>query len=306
MRAAMSGLIFRKDGTAQGVAKQRLIETIAKPDERIIFDPYADRFVLGASVIKLVGHKLNVWLAKKLVPGFHEHLISRTRFIDDLIERSTASEFEQYVILGAGYDCRAHRLELPSSLIIFEVDQSEVQARKRSKLPEKPPNSENITYVAVDFADQSLSEQLLKSGFDQSKSTVFTLEGVSQYITKEAFTSIVKELATLAQTADSIVFVSYASELLNKNPKACFGTGYPNAEKRARLIMYGSEKAGEPWISFYSDGEIESVLSQSGYSIIENVTLKDLNSQYFTPVGRTISENQLFLLEHFVIAKSNK
>ena len=132
----MSGLIFRKDGTAQGVAKQRLIETIAKPDERIIFDPYADRFVLGASVIKLIGHKLNVWLAKKLVPGFHEHLISRTRFIDDLIERSTASEFEQYVILGAGYDCRAHRLEFPSSLKIFEVDQSEVQARKRSKLPE--------------------------------------------------------------------------------------------------------------------------------------------------------------------------
>ena len=302
----MSGLIFRKDGTAQGVAKQRLIETIAKPDERIIFDPYADRFVLGASVIKLIGHKLNVWLANKLVPGFHEHLISRTRFVDDLIERSTASEFEQYVILGAGYDCRAHRLELPSSLIIFEVDQSEVQARKRSKLPEKPPNSENITYVAVDFADQSLSEQLLEAGFDQSKSTVFTLEGVSQYITKEAFTSIVKELAILAQTADSIVFVSYVSELLNKNPKACFGAGYPNAEKRARLIMYGSEKAGEPWISFYSDGEIDSVLSQSGYSIIENVTAKDLNSQYFTPVGRTISENQLFQVEHFVIAKSNK
>ena len=302
----MSGLIFRKDGTAQGVAKQRLIETIAKPDERIIFDPYADRFVLGASVIKLIGHKLNVWLAKKLVPGFHEHLISRTRFIDDLVERSTASEFEQYVILGAGYDCRAHRLELPSSLKIFEVDQSEVQARKRSKLPEKPPNSENITYVAVDFADQSLSEQLLEAGFDQGKSTLFTLEGVSQYITKEAFTSIVKELATLAQTADSIVFVSYVSELLNKNPKACFGTGYPNGEKRARLIMYGSEKAGEPWISFYSDGEIDSVLSQSGYSIIENVTLKDLNSQYFTPVGRTVSENQLFQVEHFVIAKSNK
>ena len=306
MRAAMSGLIFRKDGTAQGVAKQRLIETIAKPDERIIFDPYADRFVLGASVIKLIGHKLNVWLAKKLVPGFHEHLISRTRFIDDLVERSTASEFEQYVILGAGYDCRAHRLELPSSLKIFEVDQSEVQARKRSKLPEKPPNSENITYVAVDFADQSLSEQLLEAGFDQSKSTVFTLEGVSQYITKEAFTSIVKELATLAQTADSIVFVSYVSELLKRNPKACFGTDYPNAEKKARLIMYGSEKAGEPWISFYSEGEIDSVLSQSGYSIIENVTLKDLNSQYFTPVRRTVSENQLFQVEHFVIAKSNK
>ena len=116
----MSGIIFEKDGTAQGVAKQRLIETIANPDERIINDPYADRFVLGASLIKFLGHKLNVWLAQKLAPGFHEHVISRTRFIDDLIEKNAASEVEQYVILGAGYDCRAHRLELPSSLRILK------------------------------------------------------------------------------------------------------------------------------------------------------------------------------------------
>ena len=124
-----------KDGTAQGVAKQRLIETLSKSDERIINDPYADRFVIGASIIKLMGHKLNVWLAQKFAPGFHEHLVSRTRFIDDLIKKSAASGVEQYVILGAGYDSRAHRLELPSSLRIFEVDQPEVQTRKRSKLP---------------------------------------------------------------------------------------------------------------------------------------------------------------------------
>ena len=83
----MSNSIFRKDGSAQGVAKQRLIESLAKPDKRIIYDPIADKFVLGAGIIKLMGHKLNVWLAQKLVPGFHEHLISRTRFIDDLIKK---------------------------------------------------------------------------------------------------------------------------------------------------------------------------------------------------------------------------
>jgi methyltransferase (TIGR00027 family) len=304
MKAAMSESIFRKDGTAQGVAKQRLIESIAKPEERIINDPYADRFVLGASFIKLMGHKLNVWLAEKLVPGFHEHLISRTRFIDDLIKKSAASGVEQYVILGAGYDSRAHRLELPSSLRIFEVDQPEVQARKRSKLPKELPNLESITYVAVDFSHQSLTEQLMDAGFDQSKSTVFTLEGVSQYITKEAFDSMIKEMAALTQKANSIFFVSYASELFNKNPEACFGKGYPNAEKRAKLITYGSAKVGEPWISFYGAEEIESVLSQNGYSIKENVTLKDLNSRYFAPVGRTLSENQLLQLEHFLVAKS--
>ena len=300
----MSESIFRKDATAQGVAKQRLIETLAKPDERIINDPYADGFVFGASFIKLMGHKLNVWLGHKLVPGFHEHLISRTRFIDDLIKKSAAGGVEQYVILGAGYDSRAHRLELPSSLRIFEVDQLEVQDRKRSKLPKELPNSENVKYVNVDFTHQSLTEQLLGAGFDQSKSTVFTLEGVSQYITKKAFSSTIKEIATLIQKTSSIFCMSYVNEFLDKNPEACFGKGYPNVEKRAKFITYGSAKVGEPWISFYGAEEIESVLSQNGYTTKENVTLKDLNSRYFAPVGRALPENQLFHIEHFVVAKS--
>ena len=85
----MSNSIFRKDGTAQGVAKQRYIETIADPAKRVIDDPYSSIFTLGAGLIKLMGHGLNLWLTNKLAPGFHEHLIARTRFIDDLVKEST-------------------------------------------------------------------------------------------------------------------------------------------------------------------------------------------------------------------------
>ncbi len=300
----MSNSIFRKDGTAQGVAKQRMIESLAKPDQRIIYDPYAKNFVLGASIIKLMGHKFSVWLSKKFAPGFHEHLISRTRFIDDLIEKSTSDKVEQYVILGAGYDSRAHRLKLPSGLKIFEVDQPEVQERKRSKLTDQIPNEENVTYVSVDFNHQSLKEQLLNAGFDQSKSTVFTLEGVSQYITREALNSTLKELAVLTPNSNATFFMSYVNKLLIEDPMACFGKGYPNAAKLAKLITYGSAKVGEPWISFYSAEEIEDLLSQNRFSLIENKTLADLNSKYFTPIGRTIPENHIFKLEHFVVAKS--
>ncbi|MGB1292885.1 MAG: class I SAM-dependent methyltransferase [Pseudoalteromonas sp.] len=296
--------MFSKDGTAQGVAKQRLIETLARADKRVINDPYADRFVVGAGLIKLMGHKLSVWLTQKLAPGFHQHLIARTRFIDDLIEKSTASGAEQYVILGAGYDLRAHRLKLPSSLKIFEVDQAQVQARKRAKLPKNIPNLENVTYVSVDFDHQSLTKQLLASGFDQSKPTVFTLEGVSQYISKTALATTVKEMAALCDKTHATFFISYVDEQLNTNPKACFGKGYPNAIKRAENIKYLSAKVGEPWISFYSAEKIANLLSRHGFSVTENKTLADLNSLYFTPVGRTLNENEIFKLEHFVIAKS--
>ena len=54
----MSNSIFRKDGTAQGVAKQRLIETLAGPDRRVINDPYAEKFIMGAGLMKLMGLSL--------------------------------------------------------------------------------------------------------------------------------------------------------------------------------------------------------------------------------------------------------
>ena len=300
----MSNSIFVKDGTAQGVAKQRLIETIAGADKRVINDPYADSFVIGSGFIKLMWHKLNAWLSKKLAPGFHEHLIARTKFIDELIQNSAVNGTEQYVILGAGYDSRAHRLELPSSLQIFEVDQPEVSDNNLAKLPKELPNSDNVTYVNIDFSYQSLTEQLIGAGFDQKKSTIFTLEGVSQYITKEAVSSTIKELASLTRDTNSIFFMSYVDELLDKNPEACFGEGYPNPAKKASLIKGLSAKVGEPWISFYNGAEIEDLLSQNGYSIEENVTLEYLNSLYFSPVGRTLNENQIFKLEHFVVAES--
>ena len=300
----MSNSIFVKDGTAQGVAKQRLIETIAGADKRVINDPYADSFVIGSGFIKLMGHKLNAWLSEKLAPGFHEHLIARTKFIDELIQKSAVNGTEQYVILGAGYDSRAHRLELPSSLKIFEVDQPEVSDNKLAKLPKELPNSDNVTYVNIDFSYQSLTEQLIGAGFDQKKSAIFTLEGVSQYITKDAVSSTIKELASLTRDTHSIFFMSYVDELLDKNPEACFGEGYPNPAKKASLIKGLSAKVGEPWISFYNGAEIEDLLSQNGYSIEENVTLEDLNSLYFSPVGRTLNENQIFKLEHFVVAES--
>ena len=302
----MGKLIFRKDGTAQGVAKQRLIESLAKPDRRIIYDPYAKNFVLGANIIKLMGHRLSVWLGNKIIPGMHEHLISRTRYIDDLIEKSTFANIEQYVILGAGYDSRAHRLKLPSKLKIFEVDQSEVQELKRLRLPDNMPNRESITYVDIDFNHQSLKEQLMNVGFDQNKSTIFTLEGVSQYISREALDATLREVADLNPNSNSKIFISYVNKLLKEDSKACFGKGYSKPEKAVSFITNSAAKMGEPWISFYSAEEIESILSQNNFTLIENKTLADLNSKYFTPVGRTIPENHIFKLEHFVIAESKK
>ena len=149
-----------------------------------------------------------------------------------------------------------------------------MQARKRSKLPENLTNAANVTYVTVDFTHQSLAEQLTAAGFDKSKPTVFTLEGVSQYITKEAVSSTIEELATLIQTTSATFFISYVDELLDKDPEACFGTGYPNAARSRKTIKSLSAKVGEPWISFYTAEEIASLLSRNGFSVAKTLLSK--------------------------------
>ena len=296
--------MFRKDGTAQGVAKQRLIESLAQPEQRVIYDPYAEPFVKGAGVIKLMGHRLSVWITQQMAPGFHQHLIARTRFIDDQVEQAAERGAEQYLILGAGYDMRAHRLSLPPTTRVFEVDQAEVQQRKRAIMPKELEKAGSVSYVSVDFNHQSLSEQLLAAGFDPKKSTVITLEGVSQYISKEALAGTLEELAKLLNSAPRATFVmSYVDERLRSDPAACFGFGYPQPEKRAKIVTSLSAKVGEPWVSFYSEQDLSQMLAEYGFKLTENKSLEDLNDCYFTPVGRELPENQIFKLEHFVVAE---
>lgn len=298
----MSNTIFRKDGTAQGVAKQRYIETLASPNKRVIYDPYSYHFVSGANLIKLMGHKLSVWITQKFAAGFHQHLISRTRFIDDMAEKCTSDGKTQYVILGAGYDLRGHRLKLPPKTRIFEVDQLEVQQQKISKLPPQLKNNVHITYVSVDFNRQTLKEQLLEAGYDVSQPTIFTLEGVSQYITEEALGNTLEEVAQLTQNTSAAFYLSYVNQNIIDNPAACFGKGYHNPLAKAKIVMSLSEKVGEPWITFYTAQQIRELFSQYGFTVAENKTLADLNKAYFAPLGRQLQENQIFNLEHNVIA----
>lgn len=300
----MGNTIFKKDATAQGVAKQRYIESLAEPDRRVVYDPYAEHFVFGSGLIKLLGHKLSVWLTRKFARGFHEHLIARTRFIDDVVNQSAAENIEQYVILGAGYDSRAYRLGLPSKIKVFEVDQADVQLQKRAKLPKHLQSANYVKYVSVDFDSQLLSERLLNAGFEPNKPTLFTLEGVSQYISKPALSATLNELKILTGDSRTVFCFSYVDEQLLDNPSECFGVGYPNAAKRADNIMKLSAKFGEPWQSLYSAQEIESLLNESDFQLKQHTSLDDLNTLYFTPKGREVPQSEIMKLEHFVVATS--
>ena len=173
----MSNSIFRKDGTAQGVAKQRLIESLAKPSKRIIYDPYAENFVLGAGIIKLMGHNFSVWLSKKFVPGFHEHLISRTRFIDDLIKKSNNQQSRSYCEDYAEVTKKLEELEkVGQKTILFGVSYALLD------LAEQFPQKLKHTIIIETGGTKGNRKEILKEELHHKLKKAFSLEKIdSEY-----------------------------------------------------------------------------------------------------------------------------
>ena len=299
-------LIFKKDGTAQAIAMHRMIETLEKENKRIICDPFAIKFVVGGYLFKIVGFKFSTWILKKIIPGLHEHLIARTKYLDDIIKFNVVNESKQYVILAAGYDSRANRLKLPSDLDIFELDQAEVQRRKLSILDKIVPRSKKTNYVEIDFNQDSISEKLLNAGFDTEKNTIFTLEGILQYISKDSFDSTLKEISELTKRSKATIVFSYTDCVINKYPENLFGKEYPKPRKKVDKIKKIINALSEPWISFYSIKEIEKLLNKNNFHLKEVKNLENLNNKYFSSVNRKIVSRNLFNLENFVLAKNFK
>jgi methyltransferase (TIGR00027 family) len=125
-------------------------------------------------------------------------MIVRTRFIDEALERAIAGGATQVVILGAGFDSHAYRCqELLAHVRVFEVDRPATQALKKQRVHEilgGPPV--NLTYVAVDFQHDDLSDVLTRHGYDPGRQTFFILEGVTMYLPEEAVRGTLRFVGT--------------------------------------------------------------------------------------------------------------
>src|SRR5215470_16317161 len=119
------------------MALQRALESSRPASSRLFTDPYARAFTTGRlaflawiSGLPLIGHVAPTLYDVIAGPGPRPSAVARTRLIDDLIQ-ARATEFDQLVILGAGFDTRPSRLASLHRVEVFEVDQPQTQARKR-------------------------------------------------------------------------------------------------------------------------------------------------------------------------------
>ena len=133
--------------------------------------------------------------------GFRASIVSRARFVEDLVVEQAAAGVAQYVILGAGLDSLAQRrTDLADQITVFEVDQPGTQAWKRRRLEETGLGvPDHLRLVPIDFeGGESWWDGLLAAGFDPARPAIVSSTGVSMYLTKHTTAATLRQLATLA------------------------------------------------------------------------------------------------------------
>lgn len=263
---------------AELAASHRAEESSKPIDERICYDQYAIHF-LSPEALEILKDpiKLREFIEQvgPLAQGIGNSMRARARYFDDFVKKSVNEGLEQLVILGAGYDTRAYRIEGLRDIEVFEVDHPNTQHFKTRKIKEIFGSiPDNVIYVPINFETQTLNQDLFE-GYDSLKKTLFLMEGLIYYLTPEAVDEILSFIAGNSSKGSAILFDYFHQ---------CVVDGTCEVGK---LFRYYAEPVGET-LQFGLKAEfIHEFLSERGFSNIENVTSEDYKESYFHGINET-------------------
>ena len=216
-------------------------------------------------------------------------ILARARFIEDLIIEESKHGISQYVILGAGLDTFSQRrADVASKLQVYEIDQPDTQTWKQRRLNELGFGiPEWLHFVSVDFETSSWWEQLLKSGFDINKPAVVACTGVSLYLTKDAITATLNQIAKLMSGSKLAMTFYLPMELMDEEDKPL-----------QQIAEKGAREAETPFVSFYSPSEILTLANKAGFKKAKTISTKDMEERYFTNRADNLlpASGEVFLL----------
>lgn len=199
-------------------------------------------------------------------------MVERTRFIDELLERRIAAGATQLLILGAGFDSHAYRFaDLLARVSVFEVDRPATLAFKMHRVDAAlggPPA--NLTYVPVDFRNESLSDVLRQHGYDPSQQTFVIMEGVTMYLPEEDVRATFRFVASHAP-GSSIVF-DFAPSAAVEGLKRIDLASLPPAA-RPSMERFLNLFANEPWFFGLTPGSEREFLAELGLELGEVLTV---------------------------------
>jgi methyltransferase (TIGR00027 family) len=196
--------------TALGVAAFRAAET-SQPDP-LICDPFAYLLVsaAGSAWAELAGGDSR-WYGdddrgRRIDEVSRNYQAVRTHYFDEYFGIAARAGIRQVVILAAGLDSRAYRLDWPAGTTVFEIDQPRVLEYKTATLDAHRaiPKAARHT-VPVDLRDD-WPTALIDAGFDPHWPTAWLAEGLLPYLPADAQDRLF-EMVTRLSARDSMIAV---------------------------------------------------------------------------------------------------
>ena len=208
----------------------------------------------------------------KFTKRLRASIVARARFVEDLIVELSQHGIGQYVILGAGLDTFAQRrTDIASKLQIYEIDQAGMLNWKYERLTGlgfRVPKF--LHFVPVDFESSSWWGQLVNAGFDTGKPAFVACTGVSLYLTEEAISATLQQIAKFVSGSRLAMTFYLPMELLDEEDQ-------PMQE----LAEKGARDAGTPMVSFFKPDEILSLAHKAGFKEAKTISTKDMERYYF-------------------------
>ncbi len=193
--------------TALMVAAARAIET--HRHDSLARDVYAEHFVRESRAT--AGWPIRL----QQVPGgdadplwgrLGRYFGLRTRVLDDFLLREVRAGTRQVVLLGAGLDTRAYRLEWPAGCTVFELDQAEVLAFKDRVLDRRRavPRAERVT-IGIDLR-LDWAGALTGAGFDPAAPAAWLAEGLLLYLPHAAERALIASVDGLSAAGSALAY----------------------------------------------------------------------------------------------------
>jgi len=242
--------------TALAVAACRAVET--RRQSPLVRDPYAEAFVRAArSPVPLPttpeaadGDPVFPWAS------FATYVGVRSRFFDALFASvlggPVATRLRQVVLLAAGLDTRAFRLDWPADVTLYEVDAPLVLGFKDMVLAssEARPRCARCTVAADLREDWPLA--LRAAGFDPAQPTAWLAEGLLPYLTDEEKVSLLATVHVLSAPGSEIAVEHLSAGVESLRAYATFqeAAEHHDVEFDATTLWTGGQRADPvPWLA---------------------------------------------------------
>lgn len=263
--------------TAMFVAYARAVASHEATLKRACNDPFAERLLPApwSSILRGALRSPNPQASMRALRlasfGLVDHVALRTALIDRALHHGLAQQTTQVVVLGAGFDARAHRIPALENATFFEVDHPSTQALKRKKAAGLPVAAKDLRYTPCDFERVSLDEALRTHGFDAGQKTLFIWEGVTMYLPQDAVTDSLRRISSISAKGSTLVATYMTPEITVR------------ARFLAKLGVAGLAMVQEPIRSAFAPAAMQRLLSGHGFSVTEDALPAEVSTQLGIP-----------------------